>query len=48
MSGWGNFFVKRTAIGETVERRTYLVRGRKVMLDSGAAERYRVPGKVLV
>jgi hypothetical protein len=32
---------------ELIERRIYLIRGHKVMLDSGLAELYQVPTKVL-
>jgi hypothetical protein len=32
---------------ELVERRIYLIRGQKVMLDSDLAELYQVPTKVL-
>ena len=32
---------------ELIERRIYLIRGHKVMLDSDLAELYQVPTKVL-
>lgn len=39
--------VKRVAVREIVERRIYLIRGQKVMLDRDLAELYQVPTKRL-
>jgi hypothetical protein len=39
--------VKRVAVREIVERRIYLIRGQKVLLDRDLAEVYEVPTKRL-
>src|SRR5438105_2030373 len=43
-----NALTRRLAVTvEVIERRIYLIRGQKVMLDSDLAELYEVPTKVL-
>ena len=41
-------FMKSLITAQTIERKIYLIRGQKVMLDSDLAELYEVPTKVLV
>ena len=40
--------MKELILVETIERKIYLIRGHKVMLDSELAELYMVPTKVLL
>ncbi len=40
--------MKSSITAETIERKIYMARGRKIMLDSDLAELYGVPTKVLV
>lgn len=43
----GGYLMKPTVTMETIERKIYLIRGQKVMLDSDLAELYGVETKVL-
>jgi hypothetical protein len=44
---FGGGFMKSVVTAEAIERKIYLIRGQKVMLDSGLAELYGVPTKRL-